>query len=243
MSLSYCPSSILLAVGSSQMSHISLCAELTEWTYEWKPEKKKSQCKPLKALHLFITSGLMTVVNSKALLQSCSCKPVLFCFVFFFLHSQKACCFCCCWQIDLQANTEVLFFKRSLSVFIRAAGSLHGNQVWKGKKKKKSHTKTIWKISFLHLILILRLFIFLCFSKGCICAAHLTTKKHPGSPAEENQYLNYAVVGQHVWVYKIKWGLKLISNSPWRSLQVFWNETERRSSATERQWPPPRASS
>jgi len=37
---------------------------------------KKSHRKPLKALHLFITSSLMAVVNSKALLQLCSCKPV-----------------------------------------------------------------------------------------------------------------------------------------------------------------------
>lgn len=44
----------------------------------------------------------------------------------------------------------------------------------------------------------------------------LTTKKRPGSPATEDQYLNYVVVGQHVRVYKIKWGLKLISSSPWK---------------------------
>ena len=73
----------------------------------------------------------MAVVNSKALLplllvllQAC------------FLHRQKTrCCCCCrcrrcCWQIDLQANAEILFFKRSLSVFIGAAGALHGNRVW-----------------------------------------------------------------------------------------------------------------
>lgn len=39
-------------------------------------------------------------------------------------------------------------------------------------------------------------------------------ERHPGSPAKEDQYLNCAVVGQHVRVYKIKWGLKLIPSSP-----------------------------
>lgn len=124
----------------------------------------------------------------------------------------------CCWQIDLQTNSEVLFFKRSLSVFIGAAAALHGNGA-------APRIKPAWEVFF--------------FFKGCRDAACLTTKRHPGSPAKEDQYLNYAVVGQHVRVYKIKWGLKLISSSPWKSLQVFINETRRRSAA-ERRWPPPR---
>lgn len=120
MSLSYCPSSILLSAGSSQMRRITLCAELTEWPYKWKQKRIKniSYHKPLKALHLFITSSLMALVNSKALLllllvllQAC------------FLHSQKT--RCCCWQIDLEANTQILFFQRLLSVFMG-----HGLVAW-----------------------------------------------------------------------------------------------------------------
>lgn len=78
------------------------------------------------------------------------------------------------------------------------------------------------------------------FPKGCIYAVCLTTKRYPGSHAEENQYLNYAVVGQHVWVYKIKWGLKLISNSPWKKSTgiLKWN-WELKLSVGGRQWPPP----
>lgn len=49
---------------------------------------------------------------------------------------------------------------------------------------------------------------------GCSRTACLTAAPHPGSPAEEDQYLNCAVVGQHVRLYKIKWGLKLIPSSP-----------------------------
>lgn len=163
----------------------------------------------------------MAVVNSKALL------PLLLVLLQSCLHCQKSrCCCCCCWQIDLQANTEILFFKRSLSVFIGAAGALHGNQVW---GNYSSYHSSFFPRFWSHYLIF----------NGCNCTVCLTTKRHPGSPAKEDQYLNYAVVGQHVRAYKIKWGLKLISSSPWKSLQVFWNETKRRSAA-ERRWPPPR---
>lgn len=164
----------------------------------------------------------MAVVNSKALLllllvllQGC------------FLRRWKT--RCCCWQIDLQANAEILFFERSLSVFIGAGSSL---VAWEPSLRKSFPTsnkpnKFLFFFTFPFLIF-----------KGCNCTVCLTIRRHPGSPAAEDQYLNYAVVGQHVWVYKIKWGLKLISSSPWKSLQVFSNETKR--SAAERRWPPPR---
>lgn len=148
-------------------------------------------------------------------------------------HCQKARCFRCCWQIDLQANTEVLFFQKVIICLHQSSRPVAWKPGWRKNSFIKIKNKKVWEIYFPHLLLILDLFINYFFPKGCICAKCLTTKRYPGSPAEENQYLNYAVVGQHVWVYKIKWGLKLISNSPWKSLQVFWNETESWSWASE----------
>lgn len=206
MSLSHCPSSILLAAGSSQMRRITLCAELTEWPYEWERKKKKPS-QAIKSTAPFYhqqlngsgeQQSIITVLL--VLLQAC------------FRHCQKA-----RRQIDLQTNAQILFFKRSLSVFVGAASTMHGSQVWGNDSSRQEEVSLPsppppgLSVSFL---------------KDALVLLFLTTKRHPGSPAKEDQYLNYAVVGQHVRVYKIKWALKLISSSPWKSLQVFRNETK-----------------
>lgn len=148
-----------------------------------------------------------------------------------FLHCQKACCFCCCWQIDLQANAEVLFFKGHYLSSSEQGARCMGTRL----QEIIPHVKKKWR-KFLFLISVW-FFDFFLSGASEMC---LTAKKPTGSPAEEDQYLNSAVVGQHVGVYKIKWGLKLISNSPWKSLQVSWDETERWSRAMQSRWPPPR---
>lgn len=58
-----------------------------------------------------------------------------------------------------------------------------------------SHIKRASEVSFLLRSDLIILVVFLFFFIGCICTECLTTERHPGSPAGEDQYLNYAVVG------------------------------------------------
>lgn len=121
MSLSHCPSSILLAAGSSQMRRITLCAELTEWPYEWeRKEGKKKPSQAIKSTAPFYHQQLNGSGEQQSIITVLLVLPQAC-----FRHCQKA-----RWQIDLQTNTQILFFKRSLSVFVGAASTTHGSQVW-----------------------------------------------------------------------------------------------------------------
>lgn len=103
-----------------------------------------------------------------------------------------------------------------------------------------SHIKRASEVSFLLRSDLIILVVFLFFLSDASAQSVWLPRGTPGHPPEKINIWTMLLWGQHVRVYKIKWGLKLISSSPWKSLQVLGNETTRRRSAAEGRWPPPR---
>ena len=219
------------------MRRITQCAELTEWPYKWKQKKRKKKklSQAIKSTAPFYHQRLNGSGEQQSIITASPCAPAKP----DSLHCQKTRC-CCCWQIDLQANAEILFFKRSLSVFIGAAGALHGNQVWGNYFSYQTGLRSFLSPPFWSHYFSCFVFFCLFFLSDASAQSVWLPRGTLGHPPEKINIWTMLLWGQHVRVYKIKWGLKLISSSPWKSLQVLGNETTRRRSAAEGRWPPPR---